>query len=318
VTAGALGLEDLGVEDRLRLRVVLVAREAGRRKRRVDRLRVRDGPVVHDVAAGTVPKACGRLMCRSRGSQIAVTIVAGARHRFMQEVGLCPIRIVRVTACALGLDGLGVEDRFRLRVVLVTRHAGCRKRRVQLCRVGDGPIADDVTRGAIGLALRGLVRGRVRSPIGVTVQAGARHRRVEEVGPCPIRIVPVTADAIWLPDLGVEDRLRSGLVLVTGQAGFRKRRVDRGRHRGNPLALRVAVLACGGEGVVRWAERCLEIGLMTRDAFGLNDRPWFMRGTTNGAAPHADQYARTDPDGPNAATQLSENNPHGLYGTRIN
>jgi len=80
VTAGALGFEDLGMEDRRLSRVVLVTGHARCRKRCVERGGVGYGPVVHDVATGTVPKACGRLMRRSRGSPIAVASIAGAGH----------------------------------------------------------------------------------------------------------------------------------------------------------------------------------------------------------------------------------------------
>jgi len=113
VTEGALRLEDLGVEDRLRLWVGLMACQAGCRKRRVDGFRVGGGPVGDDVATGAVAEACGRLMRCIRWTLIAMASTAGARNRRVWEVGLCPIRIIRVTACALGLDGLGVEEGLR-------------------------------------------------------------------------------------------------------------------------------------------------------------------------------------------------------------
>ena len=99
---------------------VSVTTDAGGRKWRMNRYRIGECPVVHDVTAGTVPAACGRLMGWSRGSQIAVASIAGARYRGVCEVGLCPVRIVPVTARTFALSDLSVEDRRLPRFVLVT------------------------------------------------------------------------------------------------------------------------------------------------------------------------------------------------------
>jgi hypothetical protein len=120
---------------------------------------------------------------------------------------------------------------------------------------------------------------------------------VEEVSWCPTRIAPVTAGALGVEDLGVEHRLRLRVALVTRPAGLPKRRVDRGRVPGDPLAFRVAVLACRWEAVVRRISRRLVVCLMAGDAFGLPDRTWFMSGTTAPSARHADQYTGAEPDG---------------------
>jgi len=312
VTAAALRVEDLGVEDRLRLRGVLVTGLARCRKRRVDRRRVGRGPVVHDVAAGTVPTPGRRLMRRSRRSQIAVAVVAGAGHGRVQELGLCPIRIVGVTAGALGLDDLGVEERLRSRVVSVTRHAGRRKRGMEHCRVGCGPVGGDVARGAITLARRGLVRGRVGSPICVTAEAGARRWHVKIVGLHPIGVAPMAADTLGLDGLSVEERLRSRLVLMARHARCWKRRVDSGRHRRNPLVFGVAVLASRGEVAARWIERLLAVCFMARDAFCLADRAWFMRSSSRHATSYANADADPDPEGRKATQHSAGTKPHGL------
>jgi len=86
VAAGTFGLEDLGVENRGLPRLALMTGPARGRQWCVERGRVSYGPVVHDVAAGTVAEAGGRLMGRSRGAQIAVARVARARCWHMEEV----------------------------------------------------------------------------------------------------------------------------------------------------------------------------------------------------------------------------------------
>jgi len=179
-------------------------------------------------------------MCRRSGPQIAVARVAGVGHGRVKEVRGRPTRILMVTAGALGLSDLGVEDRRLSRFALMARQAGCGKRRVDRGGVGRGPAADDVARRTIALSRSGLVRPRIGSEIRMTVYAGVGHRCVEEVGLCPIRIVDVAAGALGLDDLGVEDGRLSRLVLVTRQARGRKRCMERCRVGDSPVVDDVA------------------------------------------------------------------------------
>lgn len=136
---------------------------------------------------------------------------------------------------------------------------------------------------------------------------------MEKVRLCPIRIAPVAADALRLDGLRVEERLRPWLVLVTRHARCRKRRVDGGRHRGGPLAFRVAVLASGGEAVVRRIERRLAVYFVARDAFGLNDPSRFMRRTRNATASRAEQHTCANREGREATQHSTGTKPHGRY-----
>lgn len=192
-------------------------------------------PVGDDVAARAVTEARGRLVRRRRGPQIAVASVAGARHGCVKEISLRPIRIVSVTAGALCLRDLRVENRGLPRLVLVTRQTGCRKRRVESRRVRCGPARDEMARCAITLTRRGLVRNRIGSPIGMAVHAGAGHGCVKEVSLHPIWIVLVAARALGLDHLGVEDRRLSWLRLVTRSARSWKRCMERSRIRDGPI-----------------------------------------------------------------------------------
>ena len=169
VTGSALRVVCLCMERVVRPGFVSVTTDACARKRRMQRDGIGKCPVVHDVAAGTVPKPCARLMRRSRGPQIAVASVAHVWDGSVEEISWWPTRILMVTAGALCLKDLGVEVRWLSRLVLVTSQAGCWKRRVERRRVGCGPVGDDMAGGAIALARRGLVRGRVGSPIAVTI-----------------------------------------------------------------------------------------------------------------------------------------------------
>jgi hypothetical protein len=157
MAAGAFSFVHLSVKDRRLSRRALVTRQAGRGKRRVDRGRIGERPIVHDVAASAIRLSRGGLMGGGIGPQIAMACIAGSRHWFMQEISRLPTRIVPMAAGTLGFECLSVKDRRLSWLVLVACAARSREWRMELRRVRDGPVGDDVTPGTICLSRGGLV-----------------------------------------------------------------------------------------------------------------------------------------------------------------
>ena len=175
---------------------------------------------------------------------------------------------------------------------------------MELRRVGDGPIGDDVTTGTIPASRDGLMRRRVGSPLTVAGVARFRHRVVQEVSLYPIGKAPMAAGALRLEDLGMKEGLLSRLVLVTRQARRRKRSVDRGRHRGDPLMFRVAVLTGRREAVVGWSGG-LAIRFVAAHALRLPYHPGLVGRATDLRAPHHRQLKENPSD---------RHYPHGSHG----
>ena len=70
---------------------------------------------------------------------------------------------------------------------------------------------------------------------------------------------------------------------------------------------------------MRWIEGCLAVRLVARDAFGLDNRRWFVGGAGRPTASHADPYAGAERDGRrNVIRQAAAHKPHGVYDTSIN
>jgi hypothetical protein len=203
-----------------------------------------------------------------------------------------------MTAGALGVERLGVEDRLFSRVVSVTRRARLGKRCVKLFRVGERPIVHDVTPGAVPPPRDRLMRGRVRPRVTVTSLARLRRRAVEEISLCPIRIAPMATGALRLEGLGMKGSLLSRLVFVTGHARRRKRRVDDRRPGGNPMVFRVTVLASRRQVIVRWIDRGFSFRFVAAQALRLAHHPRLVGGT-----------ARLDASGSQVKDQNPSNHP---------